>query len=152
MCPNTFRKCAWRPNFSHFGWEMTKIFTVPKQCPVLKTMSMTVFGTDIITTALCKRDLKEGNYDVVICKNEHRTKKKEYKDLGPSKVGSSHWKIWQSFLIPSMLIYWNAIHVILLMHSKKGQGKFRSSVLAAASDDFQLQTLPFKKILPAPFK
>ena len=35
VCPNTFRKCAWKQNFSHFGWEMTKISTVPKtmSCP-----------------------------------------------------------------------------------------------------------------------
>ena len=24
-CPNILKKCAWRPNFSHFGSEMTKI-------------------------------------------------------------------------------------------------------------------------------
>ena len=35
VCPNTFRNCAWRPNFSHFGWEMTKISIVPvmMSCP-----------------------------------------------------------------------------------------------------------------------
>ena len=27
-CPNILRKCAWRPNFSQFGWEMTKISSV----------------------------------------------------------------------------------------------------------------------------
>ena len=34
-CPNILKRCAWRPNFSHFGWEMTKISTVPVQhnCP-----------------------------------------------------------------------------------------------------------------------
>ena len=25
VCPNIFKKCAWRPNFSHFCSEMTKI-------------------------------------------------------------------------------------------------------------------------------
>ena len=36
-CPNISKKCAWRPNFSHFSWEMTKISTVPAQhrCPTL---------------------------------------------------------------------------------------------------------------------
>ena len=28
-CPNILKRCAWRPNFSHFSWEMTKISTVP---------------------------------------------------------------------------------------------------------------------------
>ena len=23
VCPNVFKKCAWRPNFIHFGWEIT---------------------------------------------------------------------------------------------------------------------------------
>ena len=34
-CPNILKRCAWRPNFSHFSWEMTKISTVPVQhrCP-----------------------------------------------------------------------------------------------------------------------
>ena len=34
-CPNILKRCAWRPNFSHFSWEMTKILTVPAQhmCP-----------------------------------------------------------------------------------------------------------------------
>ena len=36
VCPNTFRKCAWRPNFSHFGWKMTKISTVPKTMSCLE--------------------------------------------------------------------------------------------------------------------
>ena len=25
VCPNTLKKCTWRPNFSHFGSEITKI-------------------------------------------------------------------------------------------------------------------------------
>ena len=25
VCPNIFKKYAWRPNFSQFGWEMTEI-------------------------------------------------------------------------------------------------------------------------------
>jgi len=35
VCPNILKRCALRPNFSHFGWEMTKISTVPVQhnCP-----------------------------------------------------------------------------------------------------------------------
>ena len=34
-CPNILKRCAWRPNFSHFSWEMTKISTVPvhHRCP-----------------------------------------------------------------------------------------------------------------------
>ena len=34
-CPNILKRCGWTPNFSHFGWEMTKISTVPVQhrCP-----------------------------------------------------------------------------------------------------------------------
>ena len=31
VCPNILIRCAWRPNFSYFGWEMTKISTVPVQ-------------------------------------------------------------------------------------------------------------------------
>ena len=32
-CPNIFTKCAWRPNFSHFDWEMTKITGVQLDVP-----------------------------------------------------------------------------------------------------------------------
>ena len=42
VCPNILKRCAWRPNFSHFGREMTKISTVPKQCNFPKTMKLTV--------------------------------------------------------------------------------------------------------------
>ena len=27
------QKCAWTPNFSHFGWDITKINTVPTTMP-----------------------------------------------------------------------------------------------------------------------
>ena len=35
VCPNILKRCAWRPNFGHISWEMTKISTVPVQhrCP-----------------------------------------------------------------------------------------------------------------------
>ena len=44
-CPNILKRCAWRPNFSHFGWEMTKISTVPVQhnCPTFSFPNSTQF-------------------------------------------------------------------------------------------------------------
>ena len=43
-CPNILKRCAWRPNFSHFGWEMTKISTVPVQhnCPTFSIVVCTI--------------------------------------------------------------------------------------------------------------
>ena len=35
VCPRIIKKCAWGPNFSHFGKEMAKIIHCPKMNPRL---------------------------------------------------------------------------------------------------------------------
>ena len=42
-CSNILKKCAWRPNFSHFGWDMTKI-----SLSNLKFLSPIWFSSDCI--------------------------------------------------------------------------------------------------------
>ena len=56
-CPNILKRCAWRPNFSHFGWEMTKISTVPVQhnCPTFSFAYciMLLIGTAVPKPNFC---------------------------------------------------------------------------------------------------
>ena len=52
VCPNICKRCGWKQIFSHFGWEMTKISTVPKTMWFHKTMKLTV-----LTNNLCEYDV-----------------------------------------------------------------------------------------------
>ena len=56
VCPNILKRCAWTPNFSHFGWEMTKIWGVGLTCTLSEWPAL--HCTSIFS--LCSKNLSIG--------------------------------------------------------------------------------------------